>query len=520
MIDKIKIRRAIISVSDKTGVIEFAKGLKDMGVEILSTGGTARALRDAGIIATEVSEYTGFPEMMEGRLKTLHPKISGGILADRRKEEHMRQIADAAIEPIDLVCVNLYPFATTIAKPNVTLDEAIENIDIGGPTMIRAAAKNFEGVTVVVDASWYPKILVEMRANDGAVSRDTRFTLCKEAFKHTALYDSTIAQYLTSRDEKEEFPKIRVMTFEKIMDTRYGENPHQRAAYYRQAGAPADALVNFKQIHGKELSYNNILDMNAAWALVCDLDREPACAVIKHNNPCGCAIGQDLADAYKKAFDCDPVSAYGGIVAFNQVVDAAAAEEMGKIFTEVVIAPGYAEEALDILTKKANLRLIDTGGVTTVSYFDHDVRRVNGGVLMQDFDNIEESAADWRVVSEARPSEGQWKDMVFAWKIAKHVKSNAIIYVKDQATVGVGAGQMSRVDSTWLGARKGGEKVKGAVVASDAFFPFRDGLDAAVEAGASCIVEPGGSIHDDEVIAAANEYGVPLVFTGKRHFRH
>lgn len=516
MIDKIKIKRAIISVSDKTGVIEFAKGLKEFGVEILSTGGTAKALRDAGIIAVEVSEYTGFPEMMEGRVKTLHPKISGGILADRRKEEHMRQIAEAAIEPIDLVCVNLYPFAATIAKPDVTLDEAIENIDIGGPTMIRAAAKNFEGVAVAVDPSWYPKILGEMKANDGTLSRETRFTLCKEAFKHTALYDSTIAQYLSG---KEDFPEVVSYTFEKIMQTRYGENPHQKAAYYRQAGAPADALVNFRQIHGKELSYNNILDMDSAWGLVCEFN-DPACAIIKHNNPCGCAIGLDLADAYQKAYECDTVSAFGGIVALNQMVDKATAEKISKIFIEVVIAPGFDQEALDILTNKADLRLIDSGGVTKKSYYGRDLRRVDGGVLIQDFDNIEEPAANWRVVSEAQPSEAQWKNMVFAWKVAKHVKSNAIIYVKDLATVGVGAGQMSRVDSTWLGARKGGDKVKGAVVASDAFFPFRDGLDAAVEAGAACIVEPGGSIRDDEVIAAANEHGIPLVFTGKRHFRH
>jgi phosphoribosylaminoimidazolecarboxamide formyltransferase/IMP cyclohydrolase len=517
MADKIKIRRAIISVSDKTGIVDFARELKSMDVEILSTGGTAKALRDAGIIVVEVSEYTGFPEMMEGRLKTLHPKISGGILADRRKEDHMRQIADAAIEPIDLVCVNLYPFAATIAKPDVTLDEAIENIDIGGPAMIRAAAKNFEGVAVVVDSSRYGKIIDEMKSNDGAIGRDTRFELCKAAFKHTADYDSTIAQYLAGAAE---FPDVLTYTFTKIMDTRYGENPHQKAAYYRQAGAPDGALVNFKQIHGKELSYNNILDMDSAWGLVCEFMEGPSCAIIKHNNPCGCAMGESLADAYRKAYACDTASAYGGIVALNREIDKETAEEMAKIFIEVVIAPAFSEEALDVLTKKANLRLIDTGGVTAKTYFGRDVRRVDGGALMQDFDNIEESSEDWRVVSEAAPTEVQWKDMAFAWKVAKHVKSNAIIYVKDGATVGVGAGQMSRVDSTWLGAHKGGDKVKGAVVASDAYFPFRDGLDAAVEAGAGCIVEPGGSIHDDEVIAAANEHGVPLVFTGKRHFRH
>jgi len=516
MIDKIKIKRAIISVSDKTGVVEFAKGLKTFGVEILSTGGTAKALRDAGIDVIEVSDYTGFPEMMEGRLKTLHPKISGGILADRRKEEHMRQIEEAGIGPIDLVCVNLYPFAATIAKPDVTLDEAIENIDIGGPTMIRAAAKNFEGVAVVVESSWYSKVIDEMQANDGAVGRDTRFALCKAAFKHTAQYDSTIAQYLAGKDG---FADVVTYTFEKIMEPRYGENPHQKAAYYRQAGAPADALVNFKQIHGKELSYNNILDMDAAWGLVCEFD-EPACAIIKHNNPCGCAIGADLADAYQKAYESDTVSAFGGIVALNQMVDKATAEKIAQIFIEVVIAPGFDQEALDVLTRKADIRLIDTGGVAKKSYFNRDIRRVDGGVLIQDFDNIEEPAANWQVVSEAKPTEAQWKDMIFAWKVAKHVKSNAIIYVKDQATVGVGAGQMSRIDSTWLGARKGGDKVKGAVVASDAFFPFRDGLDAAVEAGAACIAEPGGSVRDDEVIAAANEHGIPLVFTGKRHFRH
>jgi phosphoribosylaminoimidazolecarboxamide formyltransferase/IMP cyclohydrolase len=517
MIDKIKISRAIISVSDKTGVVDFARELKAMGVEILSTGGTAKALRDAGIVVVEVSEYTGFPEMMEGRVKTLHPKISGGILADRRKEDHMRQIADAAIEPIDLVCVNLYPFAATIAKPDVTLDEAIENIDIGGPTMIRAAAKNFEGVAVVVDSSWYGKIIDEMKANDGAIGRSTRFDLCKAAFKHTGEYDSTIAQYLAGA---EEFPDVLTYTFTKIMDTRYGENPHQKAAYYKQAGAPANALVNYKQIHGKELSYNNILDMDASWGLVCEFPNDFACAIIKHNNPCGCAIGDTLADAYRKAYVCDTASAYGGIVALNKEVDKETAEEMAKIFIEVVIAPGFSQDALDILTKKPNLRLIDTGGVTKKSYFGRDIRRIDGGVLIQDFDNIVELTEDWKVVTEAQPTQAQWRDMAFAWKIAKHVKSNAIIYVKDGVTVGVGAGQMSRVDSTWLGARKGGEKVRGAVVASDAFFPFRDGLDAAVEAGAGCIVEPGGSIHDDEVIAAANEHGIPLVFTGKRHFRH
>ncbi|MDI6815983.1 MAG: bifunctional phosphoribosylaminoimidazolecarboxamide formyltransferase/IMP cyclohydrolase [Actinomycetota bacterium] len=516
MIDKIKIQRAIVSVSDKTGVVEFAKGLSTFGVEILSTGGTAKALRDAGIDVVEVSDYTGFPEMMEGRVKTLHPKIAGGILADRRKDDHMRQIEEAGIGPIDLVCVNLYPFAATIAKPDVTLDEAIENIDIGGPTMIRAAAKNFEGVAVVVESMWYAKIIDEMQANDGAIGRDTRFALCQAAFKHTGQYDSTIAQYLAGKDE---FPDVVSYTFEKIMEPRYGENPHQKAAYYRQAGAPADALVNFKQIHGKELSYNNILDMDAAWGLACEFE-EPACAIIKHNNACGCAVGSDLADAYQKAYESDNVSAFGGIVAVNQMVDKATAEKIAQIFIEVVIAPGYDQEALDVLTRKSDLRLMDTGGVTKKTYFGRDLRRVDGGVLVQDFDNIEEPAANWQVVSEVKPTETQWKDMVFAWKVAKHVKSNAIIYVKDRATVGVGAGQMSRVDSTWLGARKGGDKVRGAVVASDAFFPFRDGLDAAVEAGAACIAEPGGSVRDDEVIAAANEHGIALVFTGKRHFRH
>lgn len=516
MIDKIKIERAIVSVSDKTGVVEFAKGLSTFGVEILSTGGTAKALRDAGIDVIEVSDYTGFPEMMEGRVKTMHPKIAGGILADRRKEDHMRQIEEAGIGPIDLVCVNLYPFAATIAKPDVALDDAIENIDIGGPTMIRAAAKNFEGVAVVVESAWYAKIIDEMKANDGAVGRDTRFALCQTAFKHTGQYDSTIAQYLAAKDE---FPDVVSYTFEKIMEPRYGENPHQKAAYYRQAGAPADSLVNFKQIHGKELSYNNILDMDAAWGLACEFE-EPACAIIKHNNSCGCAVGSDLADAYQKAYESDTVSAFGGIVAVNQMVDKATAEKIAQIFIEVVIAPGYDQEALDVLTKKSDLRLIDTGGVTKKTYFGRDLRRVDGGVLVQDFDNIEEPAANWQVVSEVKPTDAQWKDMVFAWKVAKHVKSNAIIYVRDRATVGVGAGQMSRVDSTWLGARKGGDKVKGAVVASDAFFPFRDGLDAAVEAGAACIAEPGGSVRDDEVIAAANEHGIALVFTGKRHFRH
>ena len=521
MIDKIKIRRAIISVSDKTGVVEFAKGLKSMGVEILSTGGTAKALRDAGVVVVEVSEYTGFPEMMEGRVKTLHPKISGGILADRRKEEHMRQIAEAAIEPIDLVCVNLYPFAATIARPDVTLDEAIENIDIGGPTMIRAAAKNFEGVAVVVDASWYSKIVDEMQTNDGAITRDTRYALCKEAFKHTAMYDATIAQWLYGHDSKAEFPEVLTYTLEKIMDTRYGENPHQKAAFYRELTALPGSIANYTQVQGKELSYNNIGDADATWELVKTFE-QCACVIVKHANPCGVAVADTPLNAYKLAYATDPTSAFGGIIAFNRELDAeTAAQITANQFVELIIAPGATDAALAITAAKQNVRVLIVP--LSNAHNQYDLKRVGGGLLVQTPDTLNVQLAQLKVVTQAQPSAEQLQDLLFAWRVAKYVKSNAIVFCRGGQTLGVGAGQMSRVDSTRIAsikAQNAGLSLVGSVVASDAFFPFRDGLDVLAEAGAKAVIQPGGSMRDAEVIAAADEHGIAMVYTGFRHFRH
>lgn len=513
---KTKIKQALISVSDKRGIVDFARTLAEKwNVKIISTGGTATQIREAGIEVTDVSAVTKFPEMLDGRVKSMHPHIAAAILADRRQDGHMAQLAAAGIEPIDLIVVNLYPFAATIAKPGVTLDDAIENIDIGGPTLIRAAAKNFEGVGVVVGPERYAEVLAELDKGEGSLGREFRFNLAVEAFRHTADYDETIYEYL---EKREEFPNLLKLVFSKVQDLRYGENPHQRAAYYRDENAPVSSLAGAQKLHGKELSYNNILDLDSAWALAKEF-KQPAVVVIKHNNPCGVALADDVTEAYQRAYGADSVSAFGGVVAFNREVEAPVAEKMASVFLEAVVAPAFQEPALEILTKKKDIRLLDINsqGNGETSW---DLRKVDGGLLIQETDGIAEKKDSMQVATEKAPTEEQWLDLLFAWKCAKHVKSNAIVLAKGQQTVGIGAGQMSRVDAVDLAVKKAGDKVAGAVLASDAFFPFRDAVDAAAKAGVKAIIEPGGSLRDEEVIAAANEHGLAMVFTGKRHFRH
>jgi phosphoribosylaminoimidazolecarboxamide formyltransferase/IMP cyclohydrolase len=502
----VNVARALVSVSDKTGVVELCRGLAECGIEILSSGGTAEALDSEGVPVVLVSDFTGAPEILEGRVKTLHPKIHGGILADRRKPAHMRQLEDYAIAPIDLVVCNLYPFQRTIDQPGVEEDEALEQIDIGGPAMVRAAAKNWPSVAVVVDPGRYPEILEQIRSA-GAISEPTRRALAVEAFRHTAAYDSAIWSYLAGGDDL-------TLSFTRVSDLRYGENPHQTASFYRDGGEQA-GIAGAQQLHGKELSFNNILDADAAWRLALELE-SPAAAIIKHSNPCGVAIRSSLSEAYARALECDRTSAFGGIVALNASCDAATAAAIIEVFTEVVIAPAFDGAALELLTTKKNMRVLKASPKTVSG---NDLRSISGGILLQSSDPPDD-ATDAKVVTEAQPSEEQWRDLRFAWVVAKHVKSNAIVLAKELAAVGVGAGQMSRIDSTQLAARRAGGNAWGSVCASDAFFPFRDGLDAAVEAGATAVIQPGGSVRDDEVIAAADEHGIPMVFTGRRHFRH
>ena len=506
----VDVKRALISVSDKTGVVDLARVLSDAGVEILSSGGTAATLSEAGIPVRPVADVTGAPEILGGRVKTLHPKIHGGILADRRDPEHMSQLHEQGIAPIDLVVCNLYPFEDTVARPDVPEDEAVEQIDIGGPAMVRAAAKNFHSVAVVVNPDRYEEVAAEIR-DKGGISEETRRSLALEAFQHTAAYDTAISAYLAPRDT---WPQKLMFSGYKAQDLRYGENPHQMAAFFRSPGAPK-GLAAAQQLHGKELSYNNLLDTDAAWKLVLELPH-PSAAIIKHSNPCGVATGASLADAYSKALECDRTSAFGGIVALNETCDEGTAEQITAIFTEVVIAPDYTGEALEILTGKKNVRILKAEPVLAPTF---DMRSVSGGLLVQSTDPPD-TAEDAKVVTKAQPTEGQWRDLRFAWTVAKHVKSNAIVLVVDGIAVGVGAGQMSRVESTQLAARRAGARASGSVCASDAFFPFRDGLDAAVEAGAIAVIQPGGSVRDEEVIAAADEHGIPMLFTGRRHFRH
>jgi len=518
-----KIRRAIISVSDKSGVVSFAKGLAQMGVEILSTGGTAKTLREQGVSVTDISDYTGFPEMLDGRVKTLHPKVHGGLLGQRSRAEHVAKMKEHGILPIDLVAVNLYPFEATVAKEGCILEEAIENIDIGGPTMLRSAAKNYPDVTVVVDPNDYDSILSELKEK-GEISIEMNFRLAKKVFQHTARYDGAISNYLGQIEKGKktyEFPETFTFQVKKAQELRYGENPHQKAAFYREYLLTEPSVSNALQIQGKELSFNNILDIDSAYETVKEFE-EMAAVIIKHNNPCGVAISsKNLADAYRKARDCDPVSAFGGVVGFNRMVDEETAKEMAQIFLEAVIAPGFSPEALEILKARKDLRVLLTPPLANfILQTGFDLRKVVGGLLVQDRDLGKAPMDHWKVVTRRKPASEELRGMAFGWKVAKHVKSNAIVLVREDRTIGIGAGQMSRVDSTRLAVMKAQSSTKGTVLASDAMFPFRDGVDTGAEAGATAIIQPGGSIRDDEVIAAADEYNIAMVFTGMRHFRH
>ena len=524
-----KIRQALISLSDKRGALEFARGLTAQGVKLLSTGGTAKLLRDAGLDVTEIGDYTGFPEMLDGRVKTLHPKVHGGILARRDLPEHMATIAQHGISMIDLVCVNLYPFRETIAKPDVTLEDAIENIDIGGPAMVRSSAKNYAGVAIVTDPEDYTALLHEMKANDGALSLATRFGLAKKAFTHTARYDSAIANWLTSLDENnkpQQFADKLQLAFDRSETLRYGENPHQQAAFYRDPQPTPGAIANYTQLQGKELSYNNIADADAAWECVKTF-ATPACVIIKHANPCGVAIGGRLLEAYEKAFKTDSTSAFGGIIAFNGPVDVDVVEAMNerKHFVEVLIAPAFTAAAKALLAGKTNLRVLEVplGDLANPVYHAFELKRIGGGLLVQTPDMFNVQPSDLKVVTKKAPTDAQLENLLFAYRVAKFVKSNAIVFCGDGMTLGVGAGQMSRVDSTRIAvikAQNAGLALAGSCVASDAFFPFRDGVDVLAEAGAKAVIQPGGSMRDAEVIAAADEHGLAMVVTGARHFRH
>jgi phosphoribosylaminoimidazolecarboxamide formyltransferase/IMP cyclohydrolase len=526
-----KVTQALISVSDKRGILEFAQALQEMGVKLLSTGGTAALLRKAGLAVTDVSDHTGFPEMLDGRVKTLHPKVHAGILARRDRPEHLHAIAAHDISRIDLVIVNLYPFEQTIARTDCTLGEAIDNIDIGGPAMVRAAAKNHGdeagGVGVITDPDDYADIIAELKSNDGVLGRRTRFALAVKAFTHTARYDGAIANYLTALADdgtRRAYPERLQLAFDKLQDLRYGENPHQSAAFYREPRTPEGAIAGYRQLQGKTLSYNNIADADAAWECVKTFDAADApaaCVIVKHANPCGVALADTPEAAYRKAFSTDPTSAFGGIIAFNCTVDRASAEAVAAQFLEVLIAPSYTDDALELLRSKQNVRVLACA--TGRPAGTRDYQRVGGGLLVQSADEARIHLAELKVVTQRAPTERELRDLLFAWRVAKYVKSNAIVYCRDGMTVGVGAGQMSRVDSARIAAIKAenaGLSVRGAVVASDAFFPFRDGLDVLAQAGATAVIQPGGSMRDAEVIAAADQQGVAMVFTGLRHFRH
>lgn len=518
----VSVKRALISVSDKSGIVEFAQSLQSQGVEILSTGGTYKLLRANNIEAVEVSEYTGFPEMMDGRVKTLHPKIHGGILARRGQDDTV--MAEHGINAIDMVVVNLYPFEQTVANPDCTLADAIENIDIGGPTMVRAAAKNNAFVNIVVNASDYALVIEEMQTNNGATSQATRFDLAIKAYEHTAAYDGAIANYFGHKvpGGNDNFPRTFNSQFTKAQDMRYGENSHQNSAFYTEKNPAAGSISTSQQLQGKELSYNNIADTDAALECVKQF-AEPACVIVKHANPCGVAIADNIGDAYNKAFATDTESAFGGIIAFNRELDGATAAAIcERQFVEVIIAPSVSREAIDVVTAKKNVRLLECGPWEK-SVADYDLKRVNGGLLIQDRDLGVITEADLKIVSKRQPTETEIRDLLFTWKVAKFVKSNAIVYGHDGRTVGVGAGQMSRINSARIAgikAEHAGLEVEGSVMASDAFFPFRDGIDNAAQAGIHCVIQPGGSIRDDEVIAAADEANMAMVFTSMRHFRH
>jgi len=517
-----RLQRALLSVSDKSGLAAFARALAALGVQLLSTGGTAQLLKKEGVPVTEVSAHTGFPEMLDGRVKTLHPKIHAGILARRDSRAHLEAIALAGIEPIDLVVVNLYPFQASVADPDCRLEDAVENIDIGGPALLRSAAKNHAGVAVVVDPADYARVLEELRAG-GEVSAATRLALAQKAFAHTAAYDGAIAGYLSSLDAaggRAPYPGLLSLQFAKLQDMRYGENPHQSAAFYRDAQGAAGGIAAYRQLQGKALSYNNVADADAAWECVKSF-AEPACVIVKHANPCGAALGKGPLDAYRKAFRTDPTSAFGGILAFNRTLDRAAAAAIGKQFAEVIIAPRIDAGARNEFGGKANLRLLEVPLAHEANALE--LKRVGGGLLVQSADAHDLQAKDLKAVTRKKPSKAQLADLLFAWRVAKFTKSNAIVFCRGGMTVGVGAGQMSRVDSARIAAlkaRAAGLTLKGSVVASDAFFPFRDGLDVVAKAGAVAVIQPGGSLRDAEVIAAADERKVAMVFTGVRHFRH
>ncbi len=509
-------KRAIISVSDKKGIVEFAKSLLSLDFEIISTGGTKRTLEESGIKVTSISDITGFPEIMDGRVKTLHPNVFGGLLAVRDNKKHIEQIQQQGINLIDLVVVNLYPFKETISKPNVEWSKAIENIDIGGPSMLRAAAKNYQDVTVIVDPIDYARVISELEAN-GDVSLDTKKKLAAKVFRHTANYDAYIAQYITEQ-VGETSPEKLTLTFEKVQDLRYGENPHQKASFYKQ-GILEIGLPYAKQLHGKELSYNNIQDTNAAWEMVKEYKDEPVVVAVKHMNPCGIGIGDNIKDAFEKAYDSDPVSIFGGIVATNQEVNKETAELLHEIFLEVVIAPSFTEEAFDILAKKKNIRLLELKEKEAKEGLQKLVS-VSGGLLIQDEDVKTLNEEEIKVVTERKPTHEELKQLLFAWKAVKHVKSNAIVLAKDNQTVGIGAGQMNRVGAAKIAVEQANEKANGSVLASDAFFPMPDTVEEAAKTGVTAIIQPGGSIKDEDSIKEANKHGIAMVFTGVRHFKH
>ena len=522
------IAQTLLSVSDKTGLVAFARGLAGLGIKLLSTGGTARTLAEAGIAVIEIGDYTGFPEMLDGRVKTLHPKVHAGILARRDIDAHATALAAHSIPTIDLVVVNLYPFRETVAKEGVTLDDAIENIDIGGPTLLRAAAKNWQHVGAVVDPADYDALLAELARNGRVLSAATRFALAQKAFSHTASYDGAISNWLTARgvdNVAAPFPDRFNLQAVKVQDLRYGENPHQQAAFYRDERPMPGTIATYRQLQGKELSFNNLADSDAAWECVKSLASAEgaACVIVKHANPCGAAVADTPLAAYRNAFATDPVSAFGGIIAFDRAIDAPTLEAVSAQFLEVLIAPGYAADALVVIAQKKNVRVLEVPFPDVAPELQRDLKRIGGGLLLQSADARSVTAADLKVVTKKSPTAEQLRDLLFAWRVAKFVKSNAIVYCGDGRTLGIGAGQMSRVDSTRIAAAKAqtaGLSLKDSVVASDAFFPFRDGLDVVAENGAVAVIQPGGSMRDDEVIAAADERGIAMVFTGVRHFRH
>ncbi|HEY2630866.1 MAG TPA: bifunctional phosphoribosylaminoimidazolecarboxamide formyltransferase/IMP cyclohydrolase [Solirubrobacteraceae bacterium] len=518
---EVRVGRALLSVSDKTGVVELAQDLVELGVELVSTGGTARTLADAGVKVRAIEDFTGFPEIMDGRVKTLHPRLYAGLLAVRSDESHLQAAAEHEIEPVDLVCVNLYPFEQTLARGDASDAEIVENIDIGGPTMIRAAAKNHAFAVVLVDPADYTPVIAELRELGGRLSMATRERLAGKAYACTARYDASISSWFARR-EGEDFPVQRTLAYEKSAELRYGENPHQRGAYYAQVGAPTHLLAGVTQLHGKELSFNNLLDLSSARELVEDFS-EPACVIVKHNNPCGCALGKTALDAYERAFACDPQSAFGGVIALNRPMDLVCAQALSNQFVEVLLAPSFDPEALEVLTQKKNVRLLElpdwpepSGGL--------EGKPVIGGLLVQDRDEVSETAEQMRVMSVKHPADSEWEDLRFAWQVCRHVRSNAIVIARDGATIGIGAGQMSRVDAVNIAIEKARtfqpDLLSGAALASDAFFPFADGPQLAIDAGVTAIIQPGGSVRDEEVVAAADTAGVAMVATGVRHFRH